>query len=188
VKQQQREIDDLNSKNKVFRILKGIEVDILADGKLDFTDDVLSTFDFVIASVHSHFNMDMEGMTRRICQALQNPYVTMLGHPTGRLLLGREAYPVNMEQVIKTAAKYGKIIEINCNPFRLDLDWRHGKLAKSLGVKTALNPDAHSLEGIADYVYGIGIARKGWFETADILNSCNLAKVATIFKQISSHY
>jgi DNA polymerase (family 10) len=186
VKQQQQEIDDLNSTNKVFRIFKGIEVDILVDGKLDFTDEVLSTFDFVIASVHSHFNMDMDSMTRRICQALQNPYVTMLGHPTGRLLLGREAYPVNMEEVIKTAAQYRKIIEINCNPFRLDLDWRYGKLAKSMGVKTALNPDAHSLEGISDFVYGIGIARKGWFETADILNGYDLQSVQKIFTQIRS--
>ncbi len=110
----------------------------------------------------------------------------MLGHPTGRLLLGREAYPVNMEQVIKTASKYGKIIEINCNPFRLDLDWRYGKLAKSLSVKTALNPDAHALEGIDDYIYGIGIARKGWFETADILNSDDLQNVQKIFEQIRS--
>ena len=186
VRQQQREIDDLNSKNKTFRILKGIEADILVDGKLDFDDKTLSSFDFVIASVHSHFNMDMESMTRRICQALKNPYVTMLGHPTGRLLLGREAYPVNMEMVVKTAAQYGKIIEINCNPFRLDLDWRYGKLAKSLSVKTALNPDAHSLEGIADYVYGIGIARKGWFETADILNSYDLQNVLKILEQIRS--
>jgi DNA polymerase (family 10) len=110
----------------------------------------------------------------------------MLGHPTDRLLLGREAYPVNMEMVVKTAAQYGKIIEINCNPFRLDLDWRYGKLAKSLSVKTALNPDAHSLEGIADYVYGIGIARKGWFETADILNSYDLQNVLKILEQIRS--
>ncbi len=184
VNQQHREIDDLNSKNKHFRILKGIEVDILVDGKLDFKDDILSTFDFVIASVHSNFNLDMESMTQRICKALHNPYVTMLGHPTGRLLLGREAYAVNMEQVLKAASQYRKIIEINCNPFRLDLDWRHGKLAKSLSVKTALNPDAHALEGIDDYVYGIGIARKSWFETGDILNSYNLSQVQTIFKKI----
>jgi DNA polymerase (family 10) len=184
VASQHAEIDELNAKNKQFRILKGIEADILADGKLDYSDKVLGTFDFVIASVHSNFNLDMENMTRRICKALANPLVTMLGHPTGRLLLGREAYAVNMQQVIETAARYNKIIEINCNAFRLDLDWRYGKVAKSMSVKTALNPDAHSLEGINDYNYGIGIARKSWFESRDILNSYDLSGVRKIFNQI----
>jgi DNA polymerase (family 10) len=184
VTQQHKEIDDLNKRFNPFRLFKGIESDILPDGKLDFSDEVLRTFDFVVASVHSHFNLDSDAMTRRICQALKNPWVTMLGHPSGRLLLGREAYAVNMEQVIKTAAQYHKIIEINCNPFRLDLDWRYGKLAKSLSVKTALNPDAHSIEGMSDYQYGIGIARKGWFEKGDILNSYPTQQVLQYFKNM----
>jgi len=187
VAQQLREIDELNERYAPFRLFKGIEVDILPDGKLDFGDEVLHTFDFVIASVHSHFKMENDTMTRRICQALRNPAVTMLGHPTGRLLLGREAYAVNMEEVIKTASQYKKIIEINCNPFRLDLDWRYGKLAKSLSVKTALNPDAHSLAGLDDYAYGIGIARKSWFETEDILNSYDLKHVLSFFKQVHTY-
>jgi DNA polymerase (family 10) len=164
-----------------FKIFKGIEVDILANGQLDFSDIVLEKFDFVIASVHSNFNMDRDSMTSRICNALKHPHVTMLGHPTGRLLLGREPYPIEMEEVIRTAGEYNKIIEINTNPYRFDLDWRYGKQAKVNGVKTALNPDAHSITGLNDYIYGIGIARKGWFVKEDILNSYNVNEVVEFF-------
>ena len=180
---QHEEIDRLNQKFVPFRIFKGIESDILPDGKLDYTDDILALFDFVIASVHSQFTLSQEAMTTRICHALAHPAVTMLGHPTGRLLLAREAYAVNIQKVIETAAEYDKIIEINANPYRLDLDWRDGRYAKKLGVKTSINPDAHALEGLADYQYGLGIARKAWFERTDILNACDLTTVTALFKK-----
>lgn len=181
VAQQHQEIDAINARTADFKIFKGIEVDILQDGSLDFADDVLASFDFVIASVHSNFNLSMDAMTERICRALRNPYVTMLGHPTGRLLLAREPYALDMEKVIEIAGEEKKIIEINASPYRLDLDWRWGRLAKAKGVKTALNPDAHSIEGLQDYHYGIGIARKGWFEKGDVLNSYSLSEVEQYF-------
>jgi len=183
IRTQHEEIDRLNEKYAPFRIFKGIESDILADGRLDYADDTLATFDFIIASVHSQFSLSREVMTERICRALAHPSVTMLGHPTGRLLLAREAYDVNMQKVIETAAEYGKIIEINANPYRLDLDWREGRYAKKLGVKTAINSDAHALEGLADCRYGVGIARKAWFEAADILNTCDTGTVEVYFKK-----
>ena len=147
----------------------------------------LSTFDFVVASVHSQFNLSEEAMTERIIKAISNPYVTMLGHPTGRLLLGREPYKLDMEKIINIAGKLGKVIEINSSPYRLDLDWRLGKLANEHGVKTALNPDAHSLEGLTDYKYGVGIARKGWFQKESVLNSLNLKEIENYFKEKHPH-
>jgi len=184
VKQQLNEIDQLNAQYRDFVILKGIEVDILADGALDYADDVLAGFDFVIASVHSSFKMSEEDMTRRICRALANPYVTMLGHPTGRLLLGREAYPVNMPVVLETAAQHGRIIEINANPHRLDLDWRWGKKTRELGLKTAINPDAHAQDGLNDFHLGLGIARKGWFEAADVINTMPVDELMDYFRSL----
>jgi DNA polymerase (family 10) len=181
IKEQHQEIDQLNAKNKSFKIFKGIEVDILADGTLDYGDEVLASFDFVIISVHSSFGLSEKEMTTRICKALLNPFVTMLGHPTGRLLLAREPYAVNMEEVIDVAADQGKAIEINANPFRLDLDWRWGKLAQTKGIKTALNPDAHSIDGLNDYKYGIGIARKGWFKKENILNTFTSKQLTAFF-------
>ncbi len=176
IKAQQDEIDALNEEFSNFTILKGIESDILPNGKLDYDDSVLQSFDFVIGSVHGSFKMSEAEMTTRICTALENPYLTMLGHPTGRLLLGREAYPVNMHRVLETAAKYDKIIEINANPHRLDLDWRWGKLANELRVKTAINPDAHSLSGLEDYRVGVGIARKGWFPADGVVNCLDVSE------------
>jgi len=186
VLRQHKEIDRLNSRLNNFKIYKGIEVDILGDGSLDFSDDFLSCFDFVIASIHSNFGLGEEAMTKRLVSAIEHPHVTMLGHPTGRLLLGREPYAVNMEKVIEAAGKAGKTIEINSSPYRLDLDWRWGKYAKSKGIKTALNPDAHSVEGLADYKYGIGIARKGWLVTRDILNSYTTDELSHFFNSIST--
>jgi DNA polymerase (family 10) len=177
------EIDVLNKKQEDFHIFKGIEVDILGDGTLDFTDDILSKCDFVIASVHSSFSLSLEAMTNRICRALENPYVSILGHPTGRLLLGREPYAVDMQRIITAAGKNGKAIEINSSPYRLDLDWRWGKLAIANGVKTALNPDAHAIEGLSEYSYGIGIARKAWFEGMDILNTYSTKDLAVYFTE-----
>ena len=170
VKQQHSEIDQLNKKLKNFRILKSIESDILSDGGLDYSDDILKSFDLVIASIHSRFNMTEEEATKRVIKAMENPYTTILGHPTGRLLLAREGYPVNMKKVIDAAADLGVAIELNANPHRLDIDWRIIHDAKNKGVRISIDPDAHRIEGIDDIRYGIGIARKGWLTKVDVLN------------------
>jgi DNA polymerase (family 10) len=166
-----KEIDELNAKLRGIRLLKGTECDILPNGDLDWSDAVLARFDFVVASIHSSFKNDEKEMTRRIIKALRNKYVTILGHPTGRLLLNREGYPVNMVDVINCAADYGKVIELNAHPMRFDLDWRLLKYAKEKGVLIAINPDAHNVDGLRDVFYGVGIARKGWLEKADVLNT-----------------
>jgi DNA polymerase (family 10) len=186
VLEQHAEIERINSNLKNFKVFKGIEVDILNDGSLDFSDDFLANFDFVIASIHSNFTLPKESMTQRLVCAIEHPRVTMLGHPTGRLLLGREPYALDMEKVISATANAGKSIELNCSPYRLDLDWRWGKLAKSRGVKIALNPDAHSIESLEDYKYGIGIAKKAWFEKQDILNTYTATELLHIFHAICS--
>ncbi len=182
VKAQQKEIDSLNSKSKGFRILKGTEVDILPNGDLDWPEKVLSRFEFVVASIHSSFKADEKEMTNRLIKALKNKYVTMLGHPTGRLLLVRDGYPVNMIDVINCAADYGKIIEINAHPNRFDLDWRLVKFAKEKGVLISINPDAHNTGGLQHVYYGVGIARKGWLEKKDILNTRPLKEVLNYLK------
>lgn len=171
VKQQQAEIDAVNARMDNFRILKSIECDILGDGTLDFPDEVLATFDLVIASIHSKFGMTRDEATRRLIRAMENPYVTVLGHPTGRLLLAREGYAIDHHAVIDAAAELGVCIEINANPRRLDLDWRFLKYAKEKRVQIAISPDAHRIEGYDDVRYGVGIARKGWLEKDDVLNT-----------------
>jgi DNA polymerase (family 10) len=171
LKEQWTEIDALNAKARDFRVFKGTECDILSGGELDWPDAVLAGCDYVVASVHSGFRMTQADMTRRIIKAIKNRHVTMLGHPTGRLLLARDPYPVDMEQVIQAAADYGKIIEINAHPSRLDLDWRLCRLAREKGVMIAINPDAHTIDGLRDVRYGVGIARKGWLERVHILNA-----------------
>ena len=170
IKQQQTEISELNEHFSNFRILSGIELDILPDGSLDYDDEVLASFDIVIASIHSRLNMTEEEATNRLIRAMENPFVTILGHPTGRLLLAREGYPVNMHQIIEKAAELGVAIELNANPHRLDIDWRFLRLAKEQGVKISINPDAHYIKGLDDVIYGLGIARKGWQEKSDVLN------------------
>ncbi|MEJ2049153.1 MAG: DNA polymerase/3'-5' exonuclease PolX [Calditrichota bacterium] len=170
VKQQHQEIDQLNKKLKNFRILKSIESDILADGSLDYGDDILKSFDLVIASIHSRFNMTEDEATKRVIKALENPFTTILGHPTGRVLLAREGYPVNMKKVIDAAAYLDVSIELNANPHRLDIDWRIIHDAKNKGVRISIDPDAHRIDGIEDIRYGVGIARKGWLTKADVLN------------------
>jgi DNA polymerase (family 10) len=177
VRQQQAEIDSINKRLKKFKIFKGTECDILADGRLDYSDDVLATFDYVVASVHSHFKQSREEMTARILRAIHNPYVTMLGHATGRLLLRREGYEVDLEAVLQAAAESGTMIEINANPQRLDLDWIHCKRAKALGVTLVINPDAHSAGEIAFYRYGVDVARRGWLEKGNVFNTQSLAEV-----------
>lgn len=183
VKRQHKEIDSLNKKMKGFHILKGIECDILKDGKLDYPDSVLKIFDFVIAAVHSRFNMTEAEMTARICRAMENPYVNMLAHPTGRLLLSREPYKIDMHKIIACAAKNNVDIEINANPNRLDLDWRFCKLAKEQGVKLPINPDSHGPGGLHDISYGVGIARKGWLEKSEILNTMSIVELKRYWKK-----
>ena len=178
---QHDEIDGLNNKLKDFYIFKGIECEILSDGSLDYSDEILADFDFVIASVHSGFNMSEEVMTKRIIKAISNPYTTMLGHPTGRLLLSREGYKVDLYKVIDAAAEKGVVIELNAHPYRFDLDWRYCKYAKERGVKISINPDAHHAEDIANVSYGVGIARKGWLTSRDVLNTLTLGEIKQKF-------
>jgi len=174
---QRAEIDELNNLHRDFRIFAGIESDILTDGSLDYPDDILASFDFVIASVHSAFGMDEKTMTERLIRAIRNPHVTMLGHPTGRLILAREGYPVDLGRIIEAAAEYNKAIELNANPYRLDLDWRWCRRAKEAGVRVSINPDAHSPEGLKDLIYGVDTARKGWLEAGDVFNCISLAEM-----------
>ena len=177
VRKQQQEIDAFNATQTGFRVFKGTECDILADGTLDFDDDLLASFDYVVASVHSFFNQPQEEMTARIIKAIQHPHVTMLGHATGRLLLRRDAYKVDLDAVLQAAAKAGTMIEINASPHRLDLDWIHCKRAKALGVMIVINPDAHAIEELALTRFGVDVARRGWLEKADVFNTRTLAHV-----------
>jgi DNA polymerase (family 10) len=160
-----------------FKLFTGSEVDILKDGSLDFDDELLAELDYVVASVHSVFNLPEDEMTARILRAIANPHVTMLGHLTGRLLAQRPAYAVNIPRVIDAAAANHTIIELNASAYRLDMDWRWWKLAKEKGVKTSINPDAHSTEGLKDVVFGIKAARKGWLTRRDLLNTLPLPEV-----------
>jgi DNA polymerase (family 10) len=171
--EQGREIDAINERYDpaVFRVLKGIECDILADGSLDLADDALAALDAVVVSVHSRFDLQRELQTERICRALEHRYTTILGHSTGRLILSRKGYDVDLRIVIDTAARYGRSIEINGNPYRLDLPWRMARHARRKGVQIAINPDAHSLEDFANVRYGLVMARKAALSAADIVNT-----------------
>jgi DNA polymerase (family X) len=171
VREQQSAIDDLNKRLKGIHLFKGTECDILADGRLDYDDELLATFDYVVASVHSHFNQSREEMTERIIKAIRHPAVTMLGHATGRLLLRREAYPVDLEAVLQAAAEAKVMVEINAHPARLDLDWIHCKRAKALGVMLVINPDAHNTADLGLYRFGVDVARRGWLTKADVFNT-----------------
>ncbi|MCX5894349.1 MAG: DNA polymerase/3'-5' exonuclease PolX [Proteobacteria bacterium] len=178
-----REIDALNRQLKGFYVFKGTESDIRADGSLDYDERILEACDFVIASVHSHFNQSQAEMTERIIKAIRNPFVTMLGHPTGRLLLSREPYAVDMVKVIDAVAEEGVVIEINAHPQRLDLDWRLGHYAKGKGVMLSINPDAHNREGLRDVVFGVQVARKGWLGPENILNTMKLDELKKFLEQ-----
>jgi len=186
VKQQLKEIDKLNARLKNFRLFSGTEVDILPDGTLDYSDKLLAKLDHVVASIHSKFKMTEAEATKRVIKAIKNKYVTMVGHPTGRLLLSREGYPINMVEVINAASDYGKAIEINAHPMRLDLDWRLVKYAKQKKVPIFINPDAHNTDGLRDVFYGVGIARKGWLEAKDVVNAWDLKKVEKYLLSIRS--
>lgn len=166
--------------NKIFdgfRLFAGVECDILRDGSLDFPDDVLSQLDYVVASVHSAFNLSELEMTQRVIRALENPFVTILAHPTGRLLLKRDPYQIDIPAVLDAAARTGTWIELNAAPKRLDLDWRWWPLAKQKGVKCVIDPDAHRTERLQDLWFGIGIARKGWLAKDDVMNCLPLSKI-----------
>jgi DNA polymerase (family X) len=177
-------IDRFNAANSGFCFLKGVESDILPDGSLDYPEEILAGFDFVVASVHSGFTMNKADMEARILKAMSNPYTTILGHPTGRLLLARDAYQVDMKTIIDAAAKCHVVIELNASPYRLDIDWRCLKQAKDKGVMIAIDPDAHSAKGLHDLFYGIGIARKGWQEPTNILNTMKADEVKTFFREL----
>jgi DNA polymerase (family 10) len=165
------EIDELNAELTNFRILKGIEADILGDGRLDYDAELLAQFDFVIGSIHSRFGMDGPAMTERVLRAFDDPFITVLAHPTGRLLLSREAYAIDVDAVIEKAAEVGVAVELNADPRRMDLDWRYLIEAKRRGATVAIGPDAHSVNALDNVVIGVGMARKGWLEPSDLLNA-----------------
>jgi DNA polymerase (family 10) len=167
----------LNREFENFRLFAGVECDILRDGSLDFPDDVLAELDYVVASIHSAFTLSEADMTRRIIRAMQNPHVTMLAHPTGRLLLKRDPYALDIPAIIEAAAGTGTWIEINAAPKRLDLDWRWWPLAKEKGVKCVINPDAHRTERLQELWFGVGVARKGWLTKEDVVNCLPLGKI-----------
>jgi DNA polymerase (family 10) len=178
VREQWEAIDALNRKlGGRFHLFKGTECDILPDGSLDYPDELLDGFDYVVASVHTNFGMPRDEMTRRIARAASNPRVTMLGHPTGRLLLSRNGYDVDLDAVIAAAAKAGTMIEINANPHRLDLDAVHARRASRAGVKIVINPDAHAVGGLDDLEYGISVARRAWLRKQDVFNTGSIETI-----------
>jgi DNA polymerase (family 10) len=187
VRNQQKAIDELNKKYKGFRIFKGTECDILADGTLDFDDELLATFDYVVASVHTLFNQPRAEMTARIVRAVRHPAVTMLGHLTGRLLLRRDSYELDQEAVLQAAAESGTMIEINAQPSRLELDWVHCKRAKALGIPIVINPDAHGTDELALFRYGVDVARRGWLTAEDVFNTRSGAEVARELERRKKH-
>jgi len=171
------DIKKLNTEFEDFRLFSGVECDILKDGTLDFSDDLLAELDYVVASVHSSFTLSEADMTKRLIRAISHPCVTMLGHMTGRLLLRREPYAVNIPAILDAAVETGTMVELNATPHRLDLDWRWWRMAREKGVQCVINPDAHSIEGLKNLYFGIGSARKGWLTKGDIVNCLPLAKV-----------
>lgn len=176
VQEQWTEIDALNQELAPFRIYKSIESDILADGSLDYDDEILAGFDLVIASVHSGLNMDEDKATERLLAAIRNPYTTILGHPTGRLLLSRAGYPIDHKRIIDACAENNVVVELNANPYRLDIDWTWIPYAMEKGVKISINPDAHSTGGIDDIRYGIAAARKGGLTAEHCWNTKSIEK------------
>ncbi len=183
VEAQWQEIDALNQSLAPFKIFKGIESDILSDGSLDYPDEILAKFDFVVASIHGNLKMEEEKATARLIKAIENPYTTILGHPTGRLLLSRAGYPIDYKKVIDACAANQVVIEINANPLRLDLDWRWHQYALEKGVLLSINPDAHRKEGFLDMEFGVYVARKGGLTADKCLNAFSLPAIEQYFKR-----
>jgi DNA polymerase (family 10) len=180
---QQREIEQLNKRSsEKFHVFKGIESDILADGSLDYPDTILNTFDLVIASVHSKFRMGRKEQTDRIVRAIENPYTTILGHVTGRQLLRRPGYEVDMERILQACAQHEVAIEINAHPWRLDMDWRWCARALKLGCLFSIDPDAHSTDEIDNIRWGVLMARKGGVPKERVLNALSLAEFKAYLK------
>lgn len=180
---QQQEIDALNAKLAPFRIFKGIESDILHDGSLDYPAEILSTFDFIVASVHSGLKMDKEKATARLIKAIENPFTSILGHPTGRLLLSRSGYPIDHRKVIDACAANGVAIELNAHPYRLDIDWTWIPYCTEKGVPVSINPDAHDTESLPDIHWGTLAARKGMLTKENCLNAKNLSEITGWFRK-----
>jgi DNA polymerase (family X) len=184
---QHAEIDQLNrGYGKSFRILKGIESDILADGSLDYPDEILTRFDFVVASVHGRFKLDRKTQTERIIRAVENPFTTILGHMTGRQLLRRPGYEVDIEAILAACAEHGVAVEINANPWRLDLDWRWHRRALDLGCMMSINPDAHSTAELDLTHWGVEMARKGRVPPERVLNALTLPRLLHHLKRRKS--
>lgn len=181
IAEQQRETDELNKELAPFKVFKGIESDILNDGSLDYPEEVLKTFDFIVASIHSNLKMDKEKATTRLIKAIENPYTTILGHMTGRLLLSREGYPVDHAKVIDACAANNVVIELNAHPYRLDIDWRWIPYCLDKGVMISINPDAHEREGFRDMHYGVLAARKGGLPKEMCFNALSLQEVEQWF-------
>jgi DNA polymerase (family 10) len=181
--EQHDEIDVLNATLDGFRVLKGVEADILADGRLDYDEELLDRFDYVIASIHSRFKMDGAAMTERVLRAMDDPHMTILAHPTGRLLLSRDAYALDIGAVLEKAAEVGVAVEVNADPHRLDLDWRYLHRAKELGVTIEIGPDAHSRNGLDWTELGVAMARKGWLEATDVLNARDASDVTAFARR-----
>ena len=184
VRAQQTEIDALNAGyTDGFRIFKGIESDILSDGSLDYDAETLATFDYVVASVHQTLTMTLEKATTRLIRAIENPYTTILGHPTGRLLLARAGYPIDHRAVIDACAEHKVVLEINASPYRLDVDWRWIDYAMQRGVLLSINPDAHDFAGLLDMHYGVAVGRKGGLTKAMTFNALSVDAVQHHFEQ-----
>lgn len=181
--EQHKEIDELNKKLAPFKIFKGIESDILNDGSLDYPEEILKTFDFIVASVHSNLKMTEEKATARLLKAIENPYTTILGHPTGRLLLSRPGYPIDHKKVIDACAANGVVIELNAHPYRLDIDWRWIPYCLEKGVKISINPDAHEKQGYHDMYYGTCVARKGMLTKEMCFNTLSLKEIELFFQK-----
>ncbi|HEV58247.1 MAG TPA: DNA polymerase/3'-5' exonuclease PolX [Phycisphaerales bacterium] len=183
LREQIEQIDRLNDRLKGFVVLKAIEVDILADGRLDLPDEVLKELDLRVCSIHSKFNLSRTEQTERVLRAMDNPYFNILAHPTGRLIGERDAYDLDMERIMEHAAANGCYLELNAHPERLDLDDNHCRMAKNKGLKVVVSTDAHRMDDLAYMVYGVGQARRGWLEADDVLNSRNLKDLRTLLRR-----
>ncbi|MBV9529491.1 MAG: DNA polymerase/3'-5' exonuclease PolX, partial [Bradyrhizobium sp.] len=184
IREQHRQADRLNKKfGKDFRILKGIESDILADGSLDYPDEVLATFDFVVASIHGRFKLDRNAQTERLLRAIRHPSTTIAGHMTGRQLRRRPGYEIDFEKVLRACAKHDVAVEINAHPWRLDLDWRWHQAALDFGCLMSINPDAHSIRELDHMQWGVEMARKGGVPADRVLNAMSLAEITRFLRQ-----